>query len=70
MSEQIKFKRSLFGISKKPVMAYINSVSKSLEDKLFKKDTEITLEKGKSMEPFTQNKSAMKKITMKLMKLR
>lgn len=34
-----------------------------------KKDTEITLAKGKSMEPFTQNKSAMKKVTMKLMKL-
>lgn len=42
MSNQIKFKRALFGVSKKPVVEYINSVSKSLEDKLFKKDSEIT----------------------------
>lgn len=41
MSNQIKFKRSLFGISKKPVVEYINSISKSVEDKLFKKDSEI-----------------------------
>lgn len=33
-----------------------------------KRDIEIILAKRKSMEPFTQNKTAVKKITMKLMK--
>ena len=60
MSEQIKFKRSLFGISKKPVMAYINSVSKSLEDKLFKKDTEISSLK-KEVENLNQIKENLEK---------
>lgn len=42
MSQQIKFKRSLFGISKKPIVEYIESISKNVDDKLFKKDAEIT----------------------------
>ena len=41
MSNQIKFKRTLFGVKKKNVVEYINSVSKNIEDKLFKKDSEI-----------------------------
>ena len=42
MSNQMKFKRSMFGLSKKEVVSYIDSISRSIEDKLFKKDTEIS----------------------------
>ena len=61
MSEQIKFKRTLLGIKKKSVMSYINSVSKSLEDKLFKKDTEISSLK-KEIEKLTENNEKLEKI--------
>lgn len=60
MSDQIKFKRAFFGIKKKSVMAYINSVSKNLEDKLFKKDTEISSLK-KEIEKLTQCNEKLEK---------
>lgn len=60
MSNQMKFKRALFGLKKKSVNEYINSVSKSLEDKLFKKDTEITKLK-KEIESLTNIKAGLEK---------
>ena len=60
MSNQVKFKRSLFGIKKKPVEEYINSVSRSIEDKLFKKDTEITSLK-KDIEVLKAEKARLEK---------
>lgn len=60
MSNQIKFKRSLFGIKKKPVVEYIESISKSIDDKLFKKDAEIASLK-KDIELLNMEKNALKK---------
>ena len=60
MSSQIKFKRSLFGISKKPVVEYIESISKNIDDKLFKKDAEIAQLK-KDIEILNMEKNALKK---------
>lgn len=60
MSSQIKFKRSLFGISKKPVVEYIESLSKNIDDKLFKKDAEIAQLK-KDIEILNMEKNALKK---------
>lgn len=60
MSNQIKFKRTLFGISKKPVVEYVESISKSVEDKLFKKDSEIAKLK-KDIDALNAEKAALQK---------
>lgn len=60
MSNQIKFKRSLFGVSKKVVVEYIDSISRSIEDKLFKKDSEI-IQLKKDIELLNEKNNALLK---------
>ena len=60
MSDQIKFKKSLFGISKKPVVEYIDSISRSVDEKLFKKDSEIS-DLKKMIEELKKEKEALLK---------
>ena len=60
MSNQIKLKRTLFGISKKPVVEYIDSISKNVEDKLFKKDSEIASLK-QEIQKLIKEKEALEK---------
>ena len=56
----MKFKRSLFGVKKKAVVEYIDSISQNIDDKLFKKDTEIATLK-KDIEILKMEKAALQK---------
>lgn len=60
MSSQLKFKRSLFGIKKKQVVEYIESISQNIDDKLFKKDAELATLK-KDIEILKMEKAALQK---------
>lgn len=62
MPEQIKFKKGFFGIKEEQVADYVNGVSAAVQDKLYKKDSEIAELKNKIAELELCNKSLKNEI--------